>query len=112
MNRLTLLGFGCAALAGCAATPQFVMPAPVAAPTFVVGEAWEYDFQSELDPAQNARYTQKVVATDGGQTTIELSGGRAGLLVLDGNANSLRFATGMFELSDQRLSFPMFVDRT
>ncbi len=118
----------CAVLAGlaaCAANTSPVFPPPVPAsattapalvraeaPAFAVGEEWEFDYRSDLDPAQNARYAQAVSSVSASETAISLSGGRSGFALIDANTNYRRSGASEFEPSDQRLEFPLFVGKS
>jgi hypothetical protein len=81
------------------------------APTFAVGEEWEFDYSKALDPKQNAHYTQKVVGIANGQTSLAPGDGRRIAMILDENANIVRIGSATYSPSDQKLSFPLSVGK-
>jgi hypothetical protein len=113
-------------LAACTAPERTVIippPAPASAPnmaelgnarapSFVIGEAWQFSFESKLEPAQNTTFTQTVARVDDARTELEVTGGRPGPLILDATSRIMRLGSAFFEPSDQRLSFPLFVGKS
>jgi hypothetical protein len=101
------------AASGVALPPPVPVPLVVAqAPVFSVGEEWGFEFTNTLDPGQNSRYTQKIVAVANGQTSLALGGGRSGVAILDESANVVRLASANYSPSDQKLSFPLSVGKS
>ena len=101
-----------AALGASLPTPVPAPPTEAQAPTFSVGEEWDFEFTNALDPGQNSRYTQKVTSLANGQTSLALGGGRSGSVILDGSANIVRSGSASYSPSDQKLSFPLSVGKT
>jgi hypothetical protein len=101
-----------AALGASLPAPVPATPSEAQAPTFAVGEEWEFEFTNALDSAQNSRYTQKVASVANGQTSLVFGGGRSGLAILNESANIVRSGSASYSPSDQKLSFPLSVGKT
>ncbi|MFM0157032.1 MULTISPECIES: TapB family protein [Paraburkholderia] len=95
------------------------LPAPVPvplteaqAPTFVVGEEWEFAFTNVLEPAKSHNYKQKVITVPAGKVGLEVDDGRSAPATLDASANLTNSSGGSYEPSDQRLQFPLAVGKS
>lgn len=106
---------------GASATPSMAQSAsasaPLAplteaqAPTFSVGERWEFAFENALEPRKNERYSQTVLRVDGGQAALAVNDRAAASTLLDANGNLVKTASGSYEPSDGKLQFPLSVGK-
>jgi len=109
---LALGTFSGSASAQVAMAPPAPMPlAEAQAPTFAVGEQWEFSYTNALEPQKNERYTQTVVSVDGGQAALAVNGGKSASVLLDANGNLVKTASGSYEPSDGKLQFPLSVGK-
>ncbi|MFL9883662.1 hypothetical protein PQR66_11535 [Paraburkholderia agricolaris] len=103
-----------AGVAGASLPPPVVAPlTQAAAPTFRVGEEWEFVYENELDRSKSGRYTQRVenVGPNGTQLAV-LSDDHTRNTFLDASVNVVQSPTGRFTPSTEALRFPLFVGKS
>ncbi|WP_046568651.1 hypothetical protein [Paraburkholderia fungorum] len=83
------------------------------APSFQVGQEWEFSFVNELDPSKNGSYTQRVVSIANGIAELGvIANGSVGRGELDANANVVRAPQAVYSPSNEMLRFPLFVGKS
>ncbi|MFM0202339.1 hypothetical protein PQR53_20985 [Paraburkholderia fungorum] len=96
------------------------LPVPVAvpltqvqAPSFQVGQEWEFSFVNELDPSKTGGYTQRVVSVADGLAELGVVvKGSVGRGELDANANVVRAPQAVYSPSNEMLRFPLYVGKS
>jgi len=81
------------------------------APTFSIGERWEFSYENALEPQKNERYSQTVASVDGGHAALATNDRKTASVLLDANGNLVKTASGSYEPSDVKLQFPLSVGK-